>query len=449
MRTPLLVVLSLALAPPVGADTSTIDYGQTVAGTLAADGDQDVYTFTAPASGRVFVRVISTSGEQSASVLVQHVGVGQAASGGGIGPVMTIAGVPVVGGDAYEVRVPAAPTGSGYPGQTYRLQLQSLTAPVGATPVSIGGGGSGSLDQSGEADFFTVDAAAGDEILFTTTRTSGTVDPEVVLFLPQYAGTCSPSFDAEPDHPSVLTQCGASDFDVPRTYTFWVDDLDDDTPAAIGGTDTGAYGFTVACLSGPCLSATTTSTAAATTTTTSTITPGGTTTTTLAPAVTSLVDGKRLAIKAPAAKPAKRAFAATCTDADVSLGGGNGSADDPRIAGATLRIRSAAASFDVSYPLPASRWKTVGQSGQNKGYVYADSAGAVGPVRKVTFKPKQLVVTARGSGLAVSLATNPNPVDVAFTVGGLRVCSRYGGTATFVANKKFVAKLAPAPPSCP
>lgn len=441
-------LLAILLASRAFADTSAISYGQVLSGTLGAS-ERDIFTFTAAATGRVMVRVTSTSGVQGVGFDVNRVGVGSMGSAAGVGPVSTLVGVPVLAGESYEIRIPPTPTDAQYAGQSYRVLLQNLTTPAGATAVAIGDGATGSLDQSGEADFFTVPAHDGDELLFTVTRTSGSVDPEAVIFLPQFVGTCTPSFDNEPDHPTVLTQCG--DFNADADFTFWVDDLDDDTPEALGGTDTGAYGFTITCLSGPCLAnvTTTTTTVGSTSTGATTSTVAGTTTTTLAPTEVLLVDGKTLLVKTPPAKPTKKLLTMLSADPDIGLGGGNGSADDPRTAGATLRIRSVAAGFDTVYTLPAAGWKLIGPSGANKGYKYVDSSLGAGPVSLVVVKKKHLNLTAKGAALDVALATNPDPVDVVFTMGGVRTCARYGGTVAFAATKKFSAKLATAPATCP
>lgn len=440
-------VLLLCAAPSL-ADSSAITYGQALSGTLGAN-EQDIFTFSAATDGAIMVRLTSTAGVQGVGFDVRRVGVGSIGTAGGIGPVTTLVGGAVLAGESYEIRIPPSPTNAQYTGQSYRVLLQNVTTPAGATAVAIGDGGSGSIDHPGDANFYTVPAHDGDELLFTAQRTSGSIDPEAVIYLPQFAGTCKPPFNNNPDHPTVLTQCG--DFAADANFTFWIDDLDDDTPSDLGGVDTGGYTFTIACLAGPCLAnvTTTTTTAGSTSTGATTSTVAGTTTTTLAPTQLLLVDGKKLLVKTPPNKPAKKLLTMLSADPDIALGGGNGSADDPRTAGATLRIRSVAAGFDSVYTLPAAGWKLIGPSGANKGYKYIDASLGAGPVSLVVVKKKHLALTAKGAALDVVLAANPNPVEMVFTMGGVRACASYGGTTAFAATKKFSAKLAAAPANCP
>jgi len=137
-------------------------------------------------------------------------------------------------------------------------------------------------------------------------------------------------------------------------------------------------------------------------------------------------------------------------DPDVSLGGGNGSADDPRTTGASVRIVSAAGDgFDDTYVLPGSGWTVIGREGENKGYQYKDAGLAHGPVERAVLKPAKLLkVVAKGSGLGHTLAANPDPVDVVVTIGGLLHCQRYGGLVTFKTPKLYSAKHAPTA-ACP
>jgi polyhydroxybutyrate depolymerase len=189
----------------------------------------------------------------------------------------------------------------------------------------------------------------------------------------------------------------------------------------------------------------TTSTSNTSTSTTSTST---TTTTTLPPGVA--IDGAKLVLKDDPANPLKRKATIASKDVDITLGGGNGSADDPRTAGATLRIVSAAGDvFDDTYALPASGWRLLGHEGENKGYKYKDALLAYGPVKAAVLRPgKLLKITAKGNGLYYTLGGNPDPVDVVVTFGGVRYCQRYGGQSTFETPTLFASKSAPAG-ACP
>ena len=185
---------------------------------------------------------------------------------------------------------------------------------------------------------------------------------------------------------------------------------------------------------------------AAPTTTTST----STTTSTAPPPSGIPIDGAKLVLEDDPSVPHKKRATIVAKDADIALGGGNGSADDPRIAGATLRIVSAAGDvFDDTYVLPAAGWKIIGREGENRGYKYKDAPLANGPVKNAVVKPgKQWKVSAKGAGLGHSLAGNPDPVDVVVTVGGLTYCQHYGGSTTFKPPRLFAAKAAPSG-SCP
>jgi hypothetical protein len=186
------------------------------------------------------------------------------------------------------------------------------------------------------------------------------------------------------------------------------------------------------------------------TTTTSSST---TTSTTAAPPVdeTLLLDGAKLTLKDDLLDAAKKKVVLTSKDPDVTLGDGNGTLDDPRVSGATVRIVSAAGdTFDDTYTLPASGWRIIGTEGADIGYRYKDKLLVHGPVKSATLKSaKQLKLAAKGSALGHTLVTDPNPVDVVVTVGSVQYCQRYGGAVTFKTPKSFVATLAPAPTACP
>ncbi len=181
-----------------------------------------------------------------------------------------------------------------------------------------------------------------------------------------------------------------------------------------------------------------------------TTTPGGggsTTTSTVVPTATEEpINGGHLALKA-STKPAKRLLSMTSKDAHVALGAGNGSAADPRTAGAKLRVFSATGdAFDDVYDLPAAHWRLVGSAG-HQSYRYAFKAGA--PIKSAVVKPKLLRIRASGNALAHTLAANPDPVNVVLTMGGVRYCASFGGTVKFKAGKSYDAKAASAPPGCP
>jgi len=193
---------------------------------------------------------------------------------------------------------------------------------------------------------------------------------------------------------------------------------------------------------GPCAVPTTSTSTTVSSTTTST----STTSTTLP---RQLLAGNRLTMK-DNVNSARRGLTVDSKDTATGLGGGNGSSDDPTIAGATLRVRTAdgcGGACDATYQLPASGWRVLGE---NAGYQYSDRTLAVGPVKTVTVRPgKGFKAVAKGAQLTHQLAASPVPVDVVLTLGTLRSCLQFGGTVRFTAGKKLTASKAPAPGGCP
>ena len=156
--------------------------------------------------------------------------------------------------------------------------------------------------------------------------------------------------------------------------------------------------------------------------------------------------GNRLVLKdSPAGT--KRTLSILSTDPTITLGGGNGSADDPTHFGGSLRVRTARGDrFDSTYNLPTAGWRTIGAPGQNKGYRFTSKTA---PIKRVIVTPgRQIKVMGMGAFTA-TLSTNPTPVDVVLRTGATRYCLEFGGTARFQASKRFSAKRAPAPASCP
>ena len=153
----------------------------------------------------------------------------------------------------------------------------------------------------------------------------------------------------------------------------------------------------------------------------------------------------------------KRKLTVLSTDAAIELGAGNGSADDPRLGGGTLRVRtgggcgaSGVIPCDSTYSLPASGWKLVGRR-PNRGYRYSDPTRANGPIKAVILKsgkPRQLKAMGTGSGLGHSLAGSPRPVDVVLTTGIKRYCMTFNGLQIFKPGKSFFTTNSPAA-ACP
>ncbi|HXJ35493.1 MAG TPA: hypothetical protein VMS22_15780, partial [Candidatus Eisenbacteria bacterium] len=249
--------------------------------------------------------------------------------------------------------------------------------------------------------------------------------------------TCSGTFGSD-DVPQVTLNCT---LDQTGVYVLQLRDQNDGATPAIDPTETGGYTLALTCLDGPCTTATTTST--------TTLPGGATTTSTTLPVTTEeLVDGAHLVLKANGSKPQKAKLTVVLRDPDITVAATNGSADDPRTAGATLRVVAGGGDgFDDTYDIAAAHWTLVGPSGRNKGYRYVAKSGA--PVRLALVKPKLVRINASGAGLMDTLATNPNPVHVVLTMGGVRYCASFGGSVTFKAGRSYDAKSAPAPGTCP
>jgi hypothetical protein len=159
--------------------------------------------------------------------------------------------------------------------------------------------------------------------------------------------------------------------------------------------------------------------------------------------------GKKLALSDDPADSTRKRLSVASTDPAIDLGGGNGSADDPTLTGGSLRVRSAA--FDNTYDLPASRWRTVGLAGQNRGYVYDDRGQVAGAIQRALIKNGRLKAAGRGSLLAHDLDVNPDPVVIVFQIGtaGKRYCIKLGGTSRFKPQHAYRAKNGPTLSVCP
>ncbi|HJQ84083.1 MAG TPA: hypothetical protein VKA21_08410 [Candidatus Binatia bacterium] len=183
---------------------------------------------------------------------------------------------------------------------------------------------------------------------------------------------------------------------------------------------------------------------------------GGCTTTTTSTTTTTLpsprapIGARKLKLKAKPSDPGALAFAVSSKDAVIAIGGLDGGADDPLVAGGTLRIVALGGDrFDRTYELPPSGWTRLGRPGVTKGYRYRDRAALAGPVGNVGLGVGRLKAAGKGAALAFSLASDPTPVRVILSIGGRSFCMRFGGTSTFVADRSYSAKDAPRPSSCP
>jgi hypothetical protein len=141
--------------------------------------------------------------------------------------------------------------------------------------------------------------------------------------------------------------------------------------------------------------------------------------------------GSKLSMKADAVVPTKKKLSFQSKDSSITLGGGNGSGDDPRTAGADVRV--VGSSFDETYALPAgSSWTLIGGEGENRGYKYKDKHLTNGPIKSATItNGKSVKGTGSGGALNFTLASDPTPVDVVVRTGAKHYCMTFGGTVTF------------------
>jgi hypothetical protein len=128
---------------------------------------------------------------------------------------------------------------------------------------------------------------------------------------------------------------------------------------------------------------------------------------------------------------------------------GNGTAADPVLHGATVRIVPPLREpVRRRFTLPAVNWKYIGDAGENLGYRYRDrSTGAF--IRSAQVKSgKPWKFAGKGDVGGPELDLDPSPVSVHLKLGIQRYCLRYGGEIKFEPFKKFRAEDAPAPASC-
>src|SRR5438132_2182318 len=156
------------------------------------------------------------------------------------------------------------------------------------------------------------------------------------------------------------------------------------------------------------------------------------------------IAGKRLVLKDSSAEAKARLFSLS-NDPTITLGGGNGSADDPTRFGGSLRVRTTTGDrFDSTYNLPTAGWRTIGAPGRNKGYHFRSRTG---PINRIMIIPGRRIHVL--GTFTATLSTNPTPVDVVLRTGAKRYCLEFGDGTRFQASRRFSATSAPAPASWP
>ena len=158
------------------------------------------------------------------------------------------------------------------------------------------------------------------------------------------------------------------------------------------------------------------------------------------------VSGRRLVLKSSLTNTSRKSMTIVSRDAAITLGGGNGSNDDPTIYGGGVMLLSP--TLIINYNLAAERWSTIGAPGENRGYKYRD-VDTSRPIRTATFKNGTIKVKTHSGLLEHVLGTDPSPVDVLFALGFQENCMRFGGTVAFKAGISYVASNAPPLAACP
>jgi hypothetical protein len=151
------------------------------------------------------------------------------------------------------------------------------------------------------------------------------------------------------------------------------------------------------------------------------------------------LDGKRISLRNTPA-PGGQRNSAGFIDPDVTTTG-----IDPRVTGATLSIGRVEMGTVKTFDLPASGWGPV--DGPRKSYRFR---GSTGPVRRVRIVDgRSLRFSAIGSGTYDLGGTPQGAVGAILHIGDLQFCGLFGGSIDRDDGKRFVARNAPAPISCP
>jgi hypothetical protein len=191
-------------------------------------------------------------------------------------------------------------------------------------------------------------------------------------------------------------------------------------------------------------SATSTSATSTSSSTSSTSSSTSSSTTTTLPAFTDEpLPGSKLVLKAKRGRPDARSVKLIARVPALTVGDGNGSADDPTLAGGTLSLSGGGAS--VTFTLDAAEWRYLHKAGADKGYKLRHA----GPVRTIVVKRgKLLKVSVKSASLPWDLETSPAPIDVALTLGAHRYCWRFGGSPSLKPGRRLRLTNAAAPVDC-
>jgi len=158
----------------------------------------------------------------------------------------------------------------------------------------------------------------------------------------------------------------------------------------------------------------------------------------------------------PPGQPAARSLVVKSKDPRLAASGLDG-LGDPTLGGGTLTLTNPTTAESVSYPLPAVGWRARPKREPiAAGYQYSDPVGTYGPCHAVSLKSgRKLVIKCRGAGFGFTLdEASQGSLAVRLTTGsgiageGFRYCLRFDGTVLDDRPGLFLAKDAPAPPTC-
>jgi hypothetical protein len=174
------------------------------------------------------------------------------------------------------------------------------------------------------------------------------------------------------------------------------------------------------------------------------------------PAAASLT-GQRLLVRDRDGDPGRRRVTVTSRDPAI-VSPAPGSAGDPTLGGARLRVVNPTTLEEAVVDLPAVRWEASGTPPGSKGYRYRDRDLASGPCRSARVRGgARLRVSCRGAGIPFTL-DEPAQGSLAATVElgtDVVACMLFGGAAVTRdtpavggATGVFRARNAPAPAGC-
>ncbi len=243
-------------------------------------------------------------------------------------------------------------------------------------------------------------------------------------------------FDRELPAPPTTTTTTSATTTTSTLATTTTTTLGTITTTTLGTTTTTASSTTTSSTPGTTILATTTTTSASSTTTTMRAIP---------------ISGTQLLITDDP-DVAKRKIVFVSRDPEIDTTAGQGI--DPAAAGAFFQVFNHAGGGDaVCFDLPARGWAAKIKRSKTT-FKYTDPKSAVGPCKLALVKDaKLLTVTclAKVHPIAYSLdEPAQSSVAVRFGSGATEYCAVFGGTvARDTANKKFRAKDAAAPATCP